>query len=76
MQNTIEIVCGMHSKVIRYDEAQKTELSSYILYMKTKDDTWKIIRDKAYNLYYTSAIVFVPPCVYNQFPLKNWREYE
>jgi hypothetical protein len=40
-----------------------------ILHMKTKNEIWKTIADIAYNLYYSSGIVYVPKYIFQEFRL-------
>jgi len=74
----LTIVCGAQSKIFSVKEALEIELASNIVFRKTRDETWKTIGDVAFSLHKSDkgGIVKVSPCVFDEFPLMHWREYQ
>jgi hypothetical protein len=73
--NTLTIICKCDTIVVTLAEANRIELASNKLYQMSKDEIWKEIGDHAYNLRNSSASVYVTENIFNEFPLKNWKEY-
>lgn len=74
-ENFLSIIYKKSIKVVNIFEANNVELASNMLFIKSGNKIWRNIGDYAYNLHNSSGIVYVTEEVFDEFPLKNWKEY-